>query len=1294
MAEKTLIIKTQFIADDSEIQKVAKDLQTKVDDVKIGVDTSEFANIKTELKKASSTAKSEGKEAGRDYSSGIKAGISGISEQIEEELKKGANAAKKAGGEAGKGFADNISGFLDGIGGGGGIGGLLQGAIGGGVAGLASGALTMGLEALSGAVTAVIDKVQELSKLSSAVSQFTGKTGDDLLQLTGQLSGMAETYGVDSQELLNASNNITKQLGGNISDNVNLINEAFARGANIQGEFIPIITEYGNSFKELGFTAEQTMAFVTNTSKSGIFSDKAVDTVKEANLRLREMTPATQDALNAIGLSADRIQKELQSGSKTTFDIIKEVSTKLNELPDSAAVTGTAIADIFGGAGEDAGLQYLRTLKDVSLEMEKLPAAQQKIVDLQKEQTRSSARMNTAFMDAFGGLGQYITEAKIVWNDFVAQLLEWIDPWVDNIMLAFDVIYPPIKEIFDIFGALWDVLFSLAEPLTVSGKEADAMRSTSQKIADAMKEAADWIRGIADRIRVAKAQLAEFLGIADKGSSKKIEVQIKEDKELKRKENEFIKFQDAIKAVGRTAKEVSAADFNASKSKLSSDLGQLAKAGKISSEQFGLLDKQIKVLTQGTPSGSKLKDIADQIKSVVDKTKEMQAKMSTNALEDATKKQIEELKRQNQNELNAIDEQQANWTKAKDISAKQRVSMLEALGQQELAQIELNAQEESQLLDKLAVESLKKEQDRLNKKADDELRIKQAQVNTLSSQDVESIRRRYEIEREIAITENERRIKELLSQNEEYNKKEVEIERMKLSNAPLAEVQKAYETLSGIKDKILSTDALINAELILQAQALDEINLNYSLAAKEARIQSIGDLYEREREMAIFEAEKMYAETLKIAGGSQARELSAFMDLQEAKLRAMTDYANKTVSISQQMMMVVNDAFMGEFVNGITLPDNQEEIDRIKQEIEGIGQSQEELKKKYKEGLIDRKEYNSELEKLAEERKNKQQEMADAEVTIWESAAEALARVFKSISESYKESLAGNIEELVKNNKIILEIEKAQNAKIFEYVTASIEGETDVAEQANQDLAKLADAKTDKERESAKLISEAWFNAGAAMTSTFLQVAIEEKKYLKATTMALLDGLMAVIPIFVAKIFGSYSSLGPGGTIAAGAVTAGLYGLAALAKAQASRLSFLFGGENYAHLGFDGLTTPGRKQALVEYNENNEPEFIFNSRALKQGRNLDILTRANRRNASIEDMLIGDPAFMRRVTGSTPVLSAESEFSEKTYNELQKMNHKMDRLGNRPVNLKVNIEGDAQALFRANKIRKMQEARR
>lgn len=204
-----------------------------------------------------------------------------------------------------------------------------------------------------------------LVEATRLTQQFTQLSGSALKDLRDEISGISDTFSTDFRETLQATNSVAKQFGISYEQAADVIRKGFVAGANANGEFIDTLKEYPAYFKEAGISASDFVAIIAKSNQEGIFSDKGVDAIKEGNLRLREMTTATARALEGIGISSKKVQEDLQSGAKTTWQVMQEVSQKLSELPESSSKVGTAIADIFGGPGEDAGLQYLTMLKDI-----------------------------------------------------------------------------------------------------------------------------------------------------------------------------------------------------------------------------------------------------------------------------------------------------------------------------------------------------------------------------------------------------------------------------------------------------------------------------------------------------------------------------------------------------------------------------------------------------------------------------------------------------------------------------------------------------------------------------------------------------------------------------------------------------------------------------------------------------------------------------------------------------------------------------------------------------------------
>ena len=269
--------------------------------------------------------------------------------------------------------------------------------------------------------------LQEATKLTN---DFTGLAGDDLINMRAQVEAISSVYGKDFKDVLTAVNSTAQQFGISYNEALTLVRDGFISGADASGDFMNQLKEYPTQLDAVGLSAEQTVSLISQNVKSGIFSDKGIDSIKEGGIRLREMTKATREALDGIGLSSDKIAKDLESGQTSIFDVIQQVSGRLSELPPQSAAVGTAIADIFGGAGEDAGLRYLATLKDINLnlgdtidETDDLVKAQR----LQLETTEILKAETAALFDATGGgFELLIANAKYFVTDLLVGMIRGV----------------------------------------------------------------------------------------------------------------------------------------------------------------------------------------------------------------------------------------------------------------------------------------------------------------------------------------------------------------------------------------------------------------------------------------------------------------------------------------------------------------------------------------------------------------------------------------------------------------------------------------------------------------------------------------------------------------------------------------------------------------------------------------------------------------------------------------------------------------------------------------------------
>ena len=301
-----------------------------------------------------------------------------------------------------------------------------------------------------------------LVEATRLTKQLTGLSGNELKQFRNEVQAISDTFGKDFRETLNTANALTRQFGISTDEAVSLLKEGLISGADVSGEFLKNVREYSTFFKEAGLNADEFIAIVSQTNKDGLFSDKGIDAIKEATIRLREMTTATSTALENIGLDSKQVQKDLVSGSKTIFDVIREISARLGELPENSAAVGAAIADIFGSPGEDAGLQYLKTLKDIDTSMQTVMKSSGELGELQRARINSEIELQNAiseFADITGGTFEALqSKIKTGWNATMTDIVKTINSQIKR-----------VKGMFDFVGGLMDGL--KGEPIPLTPKE-------------------------------------------------------------------------------------------------------------------------------------------------------------------------------------------------------------------------------------------------------------------------------------------------------------------------------------------------------------------------------------------------------------------------------------------------------------------------------------------------------------------------------------------------------------------------------------------------------------------------------------------------------------------------------------------------------------------------------------------------------------------------------------------------------------------------------------------------------
>ena len=268
--------------------------------------------------------------------------------------------------------------------------------------------------------------IEESTRLTR---EFLGVTGDSLEAIRNDIQATADTYGKDYKETLEAVDVLTSQYGYDTKEALQIINDGFQSGADLNGDMIAKIKQYAPAFHDASIGGKELVGVIQQT-RSGIFSDSGMDLIQMASKKIREMSSKTAGSLDAIGISSKKVQKDLESGATSTFDVIKMVSTKLKEIPQNSQAVGNVLKDVFGKQGANAGLKMIEQLDTMNIDLNKLKDTTGEYGKKVNEQREANEELNSVMSAMFDmsqkGFGSMIANAKLFVTRGIISMLKGI----------------------------------------------------------------------------------------------------------------------------------------------------------------------------------------------------------------------------------------------------------------------------------------------------------------------------------------------------------------------------------------------------------------------------------------------------------------------------------------------------------------------------------------------------------------------------------------------------------------------------------------------------------------------------------------------------------------------------------------------------------------------------------------------------------------------------------------------------------------------------------------------------
>ena len=296
--------------------------------------------------------------------------------------------------------------------------------------GLATNPVFLGLAGVAGAGMAFkwwFDYNKGLMEATRLTKEFTGYTGEALETMRNSIAATADTMGKDFKDVLGTADNLMANFHLSGEQAMDVINKGFASGADLSGDMLQKIQQYAPTFHDAGISADQLVAILQQT-RSGIFSDKGLDIITMASKKIREMSSGTASSLDAIGISSKQVQQDLANGTKSTFDVIQEVSTKMKDFGADSQQVGDVLKNVFGKQGAQAGIQLIEQLDTMSTSLDEVKKQTGEWGETQLENIKLHKELNSYLSSMFDmsqhGFEEMIEKGKMFGTKILIQIMK------------------------------------------------------------------------------------------------------------------------------------------------------------------------------------------------------------------------------------------------------------------------------------------------------------------------------------------------------------------------------------------------------------------------------------------------------------------------------------------------------------------------------------------------------------------------------------------------------------------------------------------------------------------------------------------------------------------------------------------------------------------------------------------------------------------------------------------------------------------------------------------------------
>jgi phage-related minor tail protein/SLT domain-containing protein len=274
-----------------------------------------------------------------------------------------------------------------------------------------------------------------------------GLSEGELEQVTKDSMVLADVWGADVNEVTRAGGNLIKGFGISSKEAFDLMAHGAQNGLNFSNEMFDNLSEYGPLFSKMGFSADEYFQLLEQGSEAGVYNlDYINDAMKEFQIRAKDGSKSTSDAMAGLSESTRKVWKDYEAGKTTVKDLHNTVIAELKGMDDQTKANQIGVG-LYGTKWEDLEADAMYAMGNIDGSLKGVDGSM-------ATASKSMETMGTRFKQLFREFIDAVTPAGEVLLSVAERWMPKVEAAIQAVADKFNNLSPSMQNAVVIGGLL------------------------------------------------------------------------------------------------------------------------------------------------------------------------------------------------------------------------------------------------------------------------------------------------------------------------------------------------------------------------------------------------------------------------------------------------------------------------------------------------------------------------------------------------------------------------------------------------------------------------------------------------------------------------------------------------------------------------------------------------------------------------------------------------------------------------------------------------------------------------